>query len=111
VLLRAFPFAGTFIDWKKTRNHACRQGLTAQEATDLFPLFFREHVGSRASEPAYYANDGVAIKLRASVATFEANLSEFIDLPHTNYFMAVDGSWCLTLRMNGDMDYGEAPER
>lgn len=108
VLLEKFPFFGSFIDWKKTNNHRKNSGLTANAVEELFPGFFREHLADCASDLAFYANDGAPLNLRGTVAAFEKIIHVFIDLPHTNYFIAVDGSWCLTLRMNGDMDFGEA---
>jgi hypothetical protein len=110
LLLDKFSFFGSLIDWKKTKNHTGHSGLTASAVEDLFPRFFREHLSECASGLAFYANDGAPLKLRGTVAAFEKNLQAFIDLPHTNYFIAVDGSWCLTLRLNGDMDFGEATD-
>jgi hypothetical protein len=110
LLLEKFPFSGSFIDWRKTKNHTRNSELTATAVEDLFPRFFHEHLAKCGFDLAFYANDGARLKLRGTVAAFEKNLQAFIDLPHTNYFIAVDGSWCLTLRMNGDMDFGEATD-
>jgi hypothetical protein len=107
LLIDKFPFSGTFVDWEGTANHRRHYELSAAAVDDLSPRFFREHLSARRSEPAFYANDGVSLKLRATVAVLETHLQAFIELPHTSYFLAVDGSWCLSLRMNGDMDFGE----
>ncbi len=110
LLLEKFPFSGSLIDWEKTKNHTRHFDLTATAVEDLFPRFFREHIAKFELDLAFYVNDGTPLKLRGTVAAFEKNLQAFIDLPHTNYFIAVDGRWCLTLRMNGDMDFGEATD-
>jgi hypothetical protein len=106
-----FPFSGSFIDWRRTAHHASHSELSAVAVEELFPAFFHEHlgVGERIAELAFYANDGIPLKLRTRVGAIEAHLRAFIDLPHTSYFIAGDGSWCLTLRMNGDMDFGRSP--
>lgn len=108
LLLEKFPFSGSFIDWKNTKNHTSNSGLTATAVEEIFPRFFCEHLSECDLDPAIYASDGAPLKLRGTVAAFEKNLQAFIDLPHTNYFIAADGSWCLTLRMNGEMDFGES---
>lgn len=110
LLLEKFPFSGSFIDWEKTKNHVRNSDLTATAVEEPFPRFFHEHLAEFQLDLAVYASDGAPLKLRGTVAAFEKNLQAFIDLPHTNYFIAADGSWCLTLRMNGDMDFGESTD-
>ena len=110
LLLEKFPFSGSFIDWENTKNHISNSGLTATEVEELFPRFFYEQLAEAELDLAVYASDGAPLKLRGTVAAFEKNLQAFIDLPHTNYFIAADGSWCLTLRMNGEMDFGESTD-
>ena len=110
LLLEKFPFSGSFIDWENTKNHISNSGLTATEVEELFPRFSYEQLAEAELGLAVYASDGAPLKLRGTVAAFEKNLQAFIDLPHTNYFIAADGSWCLTLRMNGEMDFGESTD-
>lgn len=110
LLAEKFQFSGSFIDWGKTKNHTRRSELTATAVEELFPCFFHEHLAECQLDILVYANDGVPLKLRGTVAAFEKNLKAFIDLPHTSYFVAADGRWCLTLRMNGEMDFGESTD-
>jgi hypothetical protein len=108
ILVRHFPFSGSFVDWAATKNARKVTEDCAASQGKCLKGFFAGCVGHRGGDLAYYRNDGVAGGLRASVATFSEHIEAFVDILHTGYFIAADGAWCLSLRMSGQMDYGES---
>lgn len=108
ILVQRYPFVGTWPDWNNTRNHQHLHEPCGDKVRTTFSDFFDENLADKDLERAFYANDGVPVMLESDVATFRANLEVFVDTMHTSYFLAADGAWCLSLRMNGQMDFGEA---
>jgi len=109
MLLNALPWAGSWPDWSATLNHQCHQQDNGALVDEDFRLFFDDCLQGRFCEIAYYANDGLKVALKGTVAKFREHITAFVDTLHTNYFFAADGRWCLTLFTNGEMNYGEAP--
>jgi hypothetical protein len=109
LLFERFPFCGSWIDWSAVRNHQAHCQPLGSEVEGDFGAFFERCLGDRKGETAYYANDGLAVVLKSDVATFLTHAPAFVDTLHTSYFISADGSWCMTLKMSGEMDFGSAP--
>lgn len=108
-LLDSFPASGSWPDWSTTLNHRQHRQVKAALVDSDFRTFFDDCLRERFGEVAFYANDGINVALNGTVARFREHISVFVDTLHTSYFVGAKGSWCLTLHMNGEMNYGEAP--
>lgn len=107
----AFPFSGSKIDWRATGGHFSAKEPARDREFAVFSDFFDRRSRELGRETvAYYLNDSqIDCSLRASLWTFSRHLEPIIRVPGHHYFVADDLSWCMTLTMEGDMDFGYAP--
>lgn len=107
LLISKFPFQGNQIDWSRTKNHRSVTETDAAMAASVLRILFEQCFQENSDQSIIYGNDGLAIKLNGKMESFFDIIEEFIDVPHTSYFLSADGARCLTSRMDGRMDYGE----
>lgn len=108
LLIERFPFSGSFPNWSVTKNHQSTYQPVGSLVEAHFADFFAACLMGRPDDLMYYLNDGVDLAFKGMRTAFQTNLAALVDVPHTSYFIATNGSWCMTLRMNGQMDWGES---
>ncbi len=107
-LMRHFAWAGpSMIDWDKTRLHRGHHQPCGAKVEADFASFFADCLGDRADEIAVWCNLGCPFALRGPVKAFGKVQTEvLVEVPHTSFLIAESGEWCLTLTMDGRMDFG-----
>jgi hypothetical protein len=61
ILIKHFPFAGSFPNWSMTKNHQSTYQPLAILVEAHFSDFFATCFSGRPDDLVYYANDGVAL--------------------------------------------------
>jgi hypothetical protein len=110
LLMKTHPLSGSKIDWKRVPGAIeCTAGDKSNQST-RFVTFFDEMCSRFGlSGPVVYVGDSAtSFALGGTVETIRRVLSVLMEIPQHHYFVGPDASWCICLRMEGDMDFGAA---
>lgn len=108
-LERAFPFAGSKIDWRLARAHFGTSETSHGSDAD-FRRFFSDRCRELGGDAKvfYVSDNSVDFALAASLFAFERHLDPLLALPCHHYFISTSFDWCIAYTMEDDIDFGRS---
>lgn len=109
VIEKSFPFVGAKIDWSQIPGAVIKVANEQDFVTECLE-FLRFQIGNEGISPlahVFIIGDSAMEKAMATQVRFlEALLMEVLELPQHTYIVSLNGEWCMTFTMEGDMAFG-----
>ncbi len=114
----SFPFVGSQISWNQTHGHCSSKWNRDDEEDSLCEAANRVcgkvidmNLVEMDEELVILGDSAIDIGIMISWANFVSCLDIFSDLPQHTYVVAQDLRWCLTISLEGYVDWGLSSAR